>query len=116
VVITGGTAIGVGGGGFVLGVTAGGLSDAFLLGAAGAMAVATVGAFVGGIKWLFTLDAKMTDHSTLLREISLRLSKVEGEFTTNGGGTALDAINRIDRRSRAVAESVGATDYDDEDS
>lgn len=116
-----------------MGVTAGDLSDAFLLGVAGAMAVVAVSAFVGGIRWLFTLDRKMSaldvkiaegfidaarQRGALqgeLRAIGRRVETVEREFLPNDGTTALDAIYRIDRRSRKVAESVGAVDYDDED-
>ena len=55
---------------------------------------------------------------TDLREIGLRVAAVEGELVGNGESTGAstprDAIDRIDRRSRKVAESVGALDYDDE--
>lgn len=137
--------------GFVLGATAGQLSDAFLLAAAGAIAVASVGCLVGGIKWLWNLDKKMTAlsstmvagfleahgrHAALeekveqgftqatqdrdrmglhLSEIGLRVATVEHELAPNDGHSARDAINRIDRRSRKVAEQVGALDYDDEE-
>jgi hypothetical protein len=129
----------VGGGGFVLGVTAGGLSDAFLLGAAGAVAVATVSALIGGVRWLLTLDTRLAairddmaagfEEATAARAIlaggltgiDARVAAIETELTTNGGhdiregGTVRDAVERIDRRSCKVAEQVGALDYDDED-
>ena len=102
-----GSVITLGGGGFVLGVTAGGMADAFLLGMAGAIAVTIVSAFVGGIRWLVAIDTKV-DALTAALEV------VECELTANGGKSAKDAIDRIDRRSRQLAETVGAIDYDDE--
>lgn len=137
--------------GFVLGATAGELSDAFLLAAAGAIAVAAVGCLVGGVKWLWNLDRKMTTLTTTvtagfleahgrhidldrkvdegfefasnerasmnidIKEIGLRVATVEHELTPNDGHSARDAINRIDRRSRKVAEQVGAIDYDEDE-
>jgi hypothetical protein len=119
---------GAAGGGFVLGATtAGELSDAFLLAASGALAVAAVAALVGGIRWLFNLDRKMTslvatvetgfaEASDALADVASRLSTVEAEFIgTEQTGTQREAIERIDRRSRKIAEHAGAVDYDDED-
>ena len=136
--------------GFIIGATAGQLSDAFLLAAMGALAVASVGALVALVKWLWGLGEKMstingtmiagfleahTRHVELdakvddgfshakserealaldLKEISLRVATVEHEFLENDGSSTKDAIARIDRRSRKVAESVGAIDYDDD--
>lgn len=132
-VLVSGGVITVGGGGFVLGVSAGGLADAFLLGMAGAIAVVVVSAFVSGIRWIWRLDGKVVELAGAvetgfasadahrlelgdeLRKIGERVETVEAEFKVNDGTTALDAIRRIDRRSRKVAESVGAVDYDDED-
>lgn len=65
--ITGGV-ITVGGSGFVLGASAGDLENAFLLGIAGAVAVVVVSTFVGGVKWLFNMDRKMTALTNALEE------------------------------------------------
>jgi len=121
------------GAGFVLGISSGELGEAFATAAAGAVAVAAVGCLVGGVRWLWNLDRRMAamqasiqqgfDHAKTerdrmglsLTEIGLRVAAVEGELAPNGGSNTRDAINRIDRRSRKVAEQVGAIDYDDED-
>jgi len=101
--------------GFVLGLTAGQLGEAFILASTGAVAVALVGAAVAAVKWLWKLDRKIERLDISLREVSLRVATVEHEFTSNDGSSTKDAITRIDRRSRKVAESVGAVDYDDEE-
>jgi hypothetical protein len=85
-----------------------------------ALAVVAVSALVVALSGCGTLTGRWP-LNTLMHEVccapavELELAPAVDGVRPANGPTAREAIDRIDRRSRKVAEQVGALDYDDED-